>query len=114
MRTLFTVIPTLYYLPTLIAEERKIKGVNSLRLINLLFGWTFIGWFWSLSLSLTPRVKGEKGVVDFIQPILMILGGVQMFAENIPEDFFKNLFNQKMNPKPPRVRKVKVLRRRKK
>jgi hypothetical protein len=41
----------LYFLPTLIAASRKATNGGSVFLINLLTGWTIIGWFVALGLS---------------------------------------------------------------
>lgn len=38
----------LYLLPTLIASERHAKNSSAIFLINLLLGWTVIGWFAAL------------------------------------------------------------------
>jgi len=38
----------LYLLPTIIAYYKKHKNVTPIALVNLFFGWTFIGWFIAL------------------------------------------------------------------
>lgn len=49
------VVLTLYFIPTLIAWRRKHHGLGIIVCINLLLGWTFLGWIaaliWSLSYS---------------------------------------------------------------
>jgi hypothetical protein len=45
------VLIVLYFLPTLIAVGRKATNGGSVFLINLLTGWTVIGWFVALGLS---------------------------------------------------------------
>lgn len=58
---LFVVTPLflLYLLPALIANWRKHPNRNSVFLVNLFFGWTFIGWvmalIWACS-SISPQV----------------------------------------------------------
>ena len=43
----------LYFLPALIASQRKKKNRNAITVANLLFGWTIIGWAIILIWSLT-------------------------------------------------------------
>jgi hypothetical protein len=50
------VIFILYFLPTLIAGYRKHHNGGSILVINLLLGWTFIGWVIALAMS-TGHVK---------------------------------------------------------
>lgn len=33
-----------YFLPTVIANYRKKKNYNAIMLVNILLGWTFLGW----------------------------------------------------------------------
>jgi len=33
-----------YMLPTIIADHRRKKNVNAIAALNVLFGWTFVGW----------------------------------------------------------------------
>ncbi len=45
------------FLPTIIAVARRHPSVVAIFLVNLLLGWTVIGWFWALFWSFsTPRV----------------------------------------------------------
>jgi hypothetical protein len=39
----FSVLTLLYFLPTIVAANRG-HGVTGILLLNLLFGWTGIGW----------------------------------------------------------------------
>ncbi|CAB3758643.1 superinfection immunity protein [Paraburkholderia humisilvae] len=41
--TLITLV-ILYFLPALVAGRRKHKDSTSIAILNVLFGWTFIGW----------------------------------------------------------------------
>jgi hypothetical protein len=42
----------LYFLPTIIAERRRHADLLAIFLINLLLGWTFIGWIFALVWSM--------------------------------------------------------------
>ena len=41
----FAVIMVVYFLPGIVGEYRKLTTKNSISVLNLLFGWTVIGWF---------------------------------------------------------------------
>ncbi len=34
----------IYFLPTILANKRNHKNVPAIFLLNLLLGWTFVGW----------------------------------------------------------------------
>lgn len=41
----------LYFLPTIIAANRKNKFTKSIFIINLFFGWTVIGWILAMAMA---------------------------------------------------------------
>jgi hypothetical protein len=43
---------SLYFLPTIIGASRKVVNVGSVLAINLLLGWTLIGWAVALAMAL--------------------------------------------------------------
>jgi hypothetical protein len=45
----------LYLLPTVVAVRRDALAVRQVVLLNVLLGWTAIGWGWSLALATGPR-----------------------------------------------------------
>ena len=47
----------IYMLPTLIADSRHHKNVNAIGALNLLLGWTLIGWVLALVWALTAQEK---------------------------------------------------------
>ena len=49
--TYVVVVLALYFLPTLVAAGRKATNAGSVFLINLLTGWSIIGWFVALGLA---------------------------------------------------------------
>ncbi len=49
----------LYFLPTIIANEKKKKNTGAIFALNLLLGWTLIGWVITLVWALTYE-KQEK------------------------------------------------------
>ena len=42
----------IYFIPGIIAINRNHKNIVAIILINLFFGWTFIGWFIALIWSI--------------------------------------------------------------
>lgn len=50
----------LYFLPTIIAYNRKYQNRMSVFVIDLFLGWTLIGWVIALALSLASNVEENK------------------------------------------------------
>jgi hypothetical protein len=46
-----------YFLPTLLAVIRLHRSVWAIVAVNVLLGWTVIGWLWALIWSLTGNVR---------------------------------------------------------
>jgi hypothetical protein len=49
----------IYLAPSLIAVSRNVRGWVDVVLINLLGGWTVIGWFWALYLAINNPTRAE-------------------------------------------------------
>jgi hypothetical protein len=49
----------LYFLPTIIALDRGVVNKWSVLVINLLLGWTLIGW--AVALAMAVRTQREPG-----------------------------------------------------
>jgi len=49
----FILIGAVYFIPTIIANNKDKKNTQAIFLVNLLLGWTFIGWFVALIWSVT-------------------------------------------------------------
>ena len=49
------VLGALYLIPTLIALIRKHHQIGAVAVINVLLGWTFIGWVVALAMSLSAK-----------------------------------------------------------
>lgn len=47
----------MYFLPTIVAKLRDKKNVNAILVVNLFFGWTFIGWIIALAWSVMHEEK---------------------------------------------------------
>ncbi|WP_433966468.1 superinfection immunity protein [Tunturiibacter gelidiferens] len=52
----------IYWYPTLLAKRRHHNNFGSIKLVNLFFGWTFIGWvvalIWAASDTSRPPSSG--------------------------------------------------------
>ncbi len=51
------IILALYFLPSMIAYNRKVKSIGSLVVVNIFLGWTFIGWVVALAWSFTHNIR---------------------------------------------------------
>lgn len=56
----FMLLVIVYWLPGMIADKRKHKDASAINVLNLLLGWTFIGWVVALVWSLTGNVREDK------------------------------------------------------
>ncbi|MTI82366.1 MAG: superinfection immunity protein [Firmicutes bacterium] len=45
----------LYFIPTIIASKRNHKNFSAILVLNLLLGWTFLGWVGSIVWALTKE-----------------------------------------------------------
>lgn len=49
-----------YFFPTIIASNRKHRNKSPICLVNLIFGWTFIGWVFALIWAMTDNVNSKS------------------------------------------------------
>ncbi|HVW42500.1 MAG TPA: superinfection immunity protein [Amycolatopsis sp.] len=47
----FVIILVLYFVPTIVAGSRHVVNVGSVLVINLLLGWTLVGWVVALAMA---------------------------------------------------------------
>jgi Superinfection immunity protein len=57
-----------YLLPVLIAAGRRVPGIGAVAVINILLGWTLIGWAAALAMALRP-VTPAGPVVQIVQTL---------------------------------------------
>ena len=50
----------LYFIPAIVAESRKHRNSSAILILNLLLGWTFLGWVIALVWSFTDNVRPEE------------------------------------------------------
>jgi uncharacterized membrane protein YwaF len=48
-----------YFLPTVVARDRRHRSIGGIFVINLFLGWTFIGWVvalaWAANSNIEPK-----------------------------------------------------------
>jgi len=54
---LFLILLTLYFVPTIMAWQRKQDNIIQIFIVNLLLGWSFIGWIVALVWAYKPNDK---------------------------------------------------------
>ena len=53
---LSALVLVIYFLPAYAAMHRKHKSVGAITIVNLLLGWTVVGWLWALIWANTGNV----------------------------------------------------------
>lgn len=61
--SLFLTVPYLYFLPTIEANLRDKPNTQSIALVNILLGWTLVGWL----VSLVWAIKEDSPVVAMVR-----------------------------------------------
>ncbi|HEV2917582.1 MAG TPA: superinfection immunity protein [Candidatus Babeliales bacterium] len=54
------VVGLVYFLPTILANSRKHHNAAPIMIINLLAGWTLLGWFIALIWSTTHAINTQE------------------------------------------------------
>lgn len=50
-----------YFFPAFVADRRDVPNKGSVRVINLFFGWTLIGWVIALAMAMAGESKAGPG-----------------------------------------------------
>jgi hypothetical protein len=58
------VLLALYFLPALIGARRRITASGALFFVNLLFGWTILGWFLCLIWAATGATRAQDAFYE--------------------------------------------------
>lgn len=59
----FILIVVSYFIPAIIAMIRSHGSKMAIIVVNILFGWTFIGWIWAFIWSLTGNKSTQQQVI---------------------------------------------------
>lgn len=62
MGLFFIVMIGLYFLPSIIAYKRRHRNFAALLALNILLGWTVLGWVCSLVWSLLKQGSSQQSV----------------------------------------------------
>lgn len=54
----------LYFLPAIIGSKRRINASGALFLVNLLFGWTVLGWFLCLIWAASGATRAQDAFFE--------------------------------------------------
>ena len=57
------VIVAFYFVPAIVAFHRKHRNRGAITILNLLLGWTFVGWVAALVWSCTADTEIQNGKV---------------------------------------------------
>ena len=60
-------IIVVYFVPALIAKQRDTENVEAIFLVNLVFGWTMLGWIAALLWAIFEKLK-VKSAIDSSAP----------------------------------------------
>ncbi|EPY7042218.1 superinfection immunity protein [Klebsiella pneumoniae] len=56
---LFLILLVVYFIPAIIASNRKHSNSGAIACLNIFLGWTFIGWVVALVWAFTDNVKKD-------------------------------------------------------
>jgi uncharacterized membrane protein YqaE (UPF0057 family) len=56
----FILLAVLYFIPTIVAASRKTPNSGSIFVVNLLLGWTMIGWIAALVKAITTKTYAAQ------------------------------------------------------
>jgi hypothetical protein len=67
---IFLVLLVLYFLPSIVAETRRVENAAPTIIVNVFFGWTFIGWVVALAMAAgattKPKARAGEREVDLV------------------------------------------------
>lgn len=55
VEALLLILVAAYFLPSIIALSRSVPHIGSVFVLNLLLGWTFVGWAVALAMAVRSR-----------------------------------------------------------
>lgn len=82
--SLFTIFLVIYFFPYMMALGLGHNNLRVLAVVNLLFGWCIVGWFfsllWALYGSMGNKGKTNIGRIVFLLALMVIFGYLSAFA----------------------------------
>jgi hypothetical protein len=77
----FAVPTMLYFLPTLVALSRQARGSAGIVGLNLLLGWTVVGWVVALVLACSQETEAQAWIRRMeYERRLLLTSGAQPYA----------------------------------
>jgi Superinfection immunity protein len=74
----------LYFLPSIVADKRNHNNTSAINLLNLLFGWTLLGWgialIWANTNNVGQRPARTNPVLGVVA-LTLLIGVVALTAE---------------------------------
>ena len=80
-----SVAGAIYLIPTYVAKRRDARNRTGLILLNLIFGWTGVGWIGSLIWALSAETEEQAKRKEIDYEMLARLRGTEDFQRNAPE-----------------------------
>ena len=79
---LFLFMVVIYFTPAIIADVRGRDGKNMIALMNLLLGWTVLGWIILLVVAFTGRTQRDRDQQDEqLRPMRTLVAQQSLSAE---------------------------------
>jgi len=61
---IWVLIIVVYFVPALIAKKRDTENLEAIFLVNLVFGWTVLGWIAALIWAIVEKAKSKSSIED--------------------------------------------------
>ena len=61
---ILSIVLPIYFVPTIVAIVRKVKNLAAIIVLNVLLGWTFLGWVGSLVWALAAEKTTPPGNIS--------------------------------------------------
>ena len=61
---IWVLIIVVYFVPALIAKKRDTENLEAIFLVNLVFGWTVLGWIAALIWAIVEKAKFKSSIED--------------------------------------------------
>ena len=65
---IWVLIIVVYFVPALVAKQRDTENVEAIFLVNLVFGWTVLGWIAGLIWAIVEEVKVKSAIDSSYAP----------------------------------------------
>ena len=63
-----TLLLLVYFIPTIVALIRGHRSVLAIGFVNVILGWSLVGWFWAMIWALTATGRHVRPLADYRRP----------------------------------------------